>query len=513
MKLWLPSRMMVTGFLLVIQMALLAIGTVFVIAVYPIIWYIGFAISILAMAHILKKDDEAAYKITWLTIVLIFPAVGGILYGIFANKRPVRRIAAHAKEHALIAKLLDSDGNLPFIDQVKCGRMFSLMKYIRKSSSYHAYKNTEVQYFNMGEDMFKVMIAELEKAEKFIFLEFFIIKTGYMWDRLLEIMTRKAAEGVDVRLIVDDLGAQSLFSKRYIRGLRAAGLKVLRFNPMVPFLLLFMNNRDHRKVLVVDGKVAFTGGINISDEYINKVQRFGKWKDTGVRLKGDAVWSFTLMFIEMWDTFCQIDERISDHISYKLVSNESTDLSVSDGLVLPFGDSPLDHAQLGEDIYIDILNQAERYVYIFTPYLIISDKMIHALQMAAGRGVDVRIVTPGIPDKKFVFRLTRSYYGYLLKAGVKIYEYTPGFMHAKSFVCDDEIAVVGTINLDYRSLYLHFECAVLLYQSSAVDEIKADAMQVISESREIFPVERKWSIYNDVNDIIDAFLHLFAPLL
>ncbi|MCL2217413.1 MAG: phospholipase D-like domain-containing protein [Defluviitaleaceae bacterium] len=535
MRFKLPSRMKVTGVLLFIQMAAIATGSVFVIAVYPIIWYFGFAISLLALAAILKKDDESAYKITWIAIVLIFPAVGGVIYFIFGNKRPVRRIAAHAQEHALTAKLLDSDGNLPFIDDIKCNRFLGLMQYIRKASSYHAYKNTEVEYFPLGEQMFTSMLEELEKAERFIFIEYFIIKKGSMWQEVLEILKRKAAQGVDVRLIVDDLGSQQLFSKAYIRQLSVTGIKVLRFNPMVPILLLFMNNRDHRKIMVVDGKTAFTGGMNISDEYINRVKRFGRWKDTGVKLKGEAVWSFTLMFIEMWDTFCHTSERINDHISYSSreqhrlnadealahgpkpdtdnSSPDANDLPDTDGFVLPFGDSPLDYSQLGEDIYIDILNQAERYVYIFTPYLIISEKMIHALQMAAGRGVDVRIVTPGTPDKKFIFRLTRSYYSYLLKAGIKIYEYTPGFMHAKSFVCDDEIAVVGTINLDYRSLYLHFECAVLMYQSSAVADIKEDALKSISESREVFPTERKWSISNDLSDLLDSVLHLFAPLL
>ena len=507
MKMKLPARMTVTIWLLVIQMILIAAAAAAIIALFPFIWFIGFFISVLVLSFILKKDDASAYKITWIVMLLVFPAVGGIVYAIFGNKRPLKRISAHAQEHALIAKLLDSDGNLPFVNKVECGRMFSLMRYIRKSSSYHAYQNTNVNYFKMGETMFEEMILELEKAEKFIFFEFFIVKKSEMWDRLLEVMERKAAEGVDVRLIVDDLGSQKLFTNRYTKELRAKKIKILRFNPMLPFLLLFMNNRDHRKILVVDGNVAFTGGLNIADEYINKRNPYGKWKDTGLKLSGEAVWSFTLMFIEMWDTFCQKEERINDHVSYKPAENliESTD-----GLVLPFGDSPLDREQLAENIYIDILNQAENYCYIFTPYLIISEKMIHALQMAAGRGVEVKLVTPGIPDKKFIYRLTRSYYSYLLKSGVKIYEYTPGFMHAKSFVCDDKIAVVGTINLDYRSLYLHFECGALLYESSVINEIKNDALSVISESHEVVLEEKRRSFFNQ---LLDSVLHLFAPLL
>jgi len=282
----------------------------------------------------------------------------------------------------------------------------------------------------------------------------------------------------------------------------------MRFNPMMPFLFVFMNNRDHRKALVIDGKVAYVGGINIADEYINLNKRLGVWKDTGLRLRGDGVWSFTLMFIEMWDTFCKAEERITEHKLYRQPMDETFE---TDGFILPYGDSPLSHDRLGENIYLDILDQAEHYVYIFTPYLIISEKMSHALQMAARRGVDVRVVTPGTPDKPIVFRLTRSYYSTLIEAGVKIYEYTPGFMHAKNFVCDDKVGVVGTINLDYRSLYLHFECATLLYNSNTIKDMKADADETIAKSREVLLVDSKNKRY--LIELLDSFLHLFAPLM
>ena len=264
--------------------------------------------------------------------------------------------------------------------------------------------------------------------------------------------------------------------------------------------------------MVIDGHTGFNGGINIDDQYINLNDFLGVWKDTGVKLKGDAVWSFTLMFIETWNTFCKKKEheRITNYMTYKAPeSNIKATEMTSSGLVLPYGDTPLDREQLGENIYIDILSKAQQYVYIFTPYLIISEKMIYALQMAAKRGVEVRIVTPGTPDKWIVHRLTRSYYRYLLDAGVKIYEYTPGFLHAKSFVCDDEVAIVGSINLDYRSLYLHFECATLLYESSAIIDIKKDAVKTITESREILPDKRKLFFH----ELFDAVLHLFAPLM
>ncbi|MCL1878635.1 MAG: phospholipase D-like domain-containing protein, partial [Defluviitaleaceae bacterium] len=346
---------------------------------------------------------------------------------------------------------------------------------------------------------------------------------GIMWRRLLAALEERVAAGVEVRLIVDHLGSHKLFTRRYLKELRASGIRVLRFNPLVPFLLLFMNNRDHRKILVCDGKSAFTGGINIADEYINEIQRFGVWKDSGLRLRGDAVWSFTLMFIEMWDTFCRKNERIENYEAYKSdpdanayptldddTSPQSQPSALRDGFAVPFGDSPLDNEQLSENIFMGILGQAERYVYFFTPYFIISERLISALRLAAKRGVDVRVVTPGIPDKRLVYRLTRSYYRYMHDAGVKIFEYTPGFLHSKSVVCDDKIAIVGTVNLDYRSLYLHFECAVLLYKARAVADVYEDAVRTMAVSRQVPPDPPKWRIGTD---LLEAVLHLFAPLM
>ncbi|MCL2356588.1 MAG: phospholipase D-like domain-containing protein [Defluviitaleaceae bacterium] len=566
------TRMNFTIALLVLQTVLLAVFAFWVMQTHDFLRWTGIFFSVLVFSFVLKKDEASVYKITWLIIILAFPSVGGVFYLLFGNKRPVRKIAAHMREHALIAKLLDADGNLPFVNRITCGRMFSLLNYIRNASSYHAYEHTETTYYSMGEDMFADMLAEIAAAERFIFLEFFIIKDGVMWRRLLAALEERAAAGVTVRLIVDHLGSHKLFTRSYLKKLRAKGFGVLRFNPLVPFLLLFMNNRDHRKVLVVDGKAAFTGGINIADEYINEIRRFGVWKDSGLRLRGDAVWSFTLMFIEMWDTFCKKDERIEHReprqartesreqesaatrsleaekcvghreqesattrsleaekcvvadfrrqnpASGECVNDDSCSRRIGasppawrgSGFVVPYGDSPLDNEQLSENILTDILAQAERYVYFFTPYFIISERLISALQLAAKRGVDVRIVTPGIPDKRLVYRLTRSYYRYMHDAGVKIFEYTPGFLHSKSVVCDDKIAVVGTVNLDYRSLYLHFECAVLLYNSDAVADVYNDAIRTMEVSRQVSatPANRRLGA-----ELLDAVLHLFAPLM
>ena len=494
--------------LLILQISVIISLTAIILIQFTYVAYVGFLTSFLVFLFILKKDEASAYKMTWIIIILLLPSVGGVMYMLYGKEhRARRRIVAHVQEHALVAKLLDSDENLPDAEQIGCGRMYSLIQYIRRASAYHSYNCTETKYYTFGELMFDDMLEELSRAEKFIFLEYFIVAKSEMWNRLLAVLEQKAAEGVEVRLIVDDIGSQRLFTNSYVKKLRAKKIYVLRFNPLIPVLFVFMNNRNHRKNLVVDGKVAFVGGLNIADEYINLNNRLGVWKDTGLRLKGDGVWSFTLMFIEMWDTFCKKEERITDHNMYRQPPNEDIP---TDGFVLPYGDSPLESDRLGENIYVDILDQAQHYVYIFTPYLIISEKMNHALQMAAKRGVDVRIVTPGIPDKRLVFRLTRSYYNRLLEAGVRIYEFTPGFLHAKSFVCDDKIGVVGTINLDYRSLYLHFECATLLYNTATIKEIREDFDKTMEESREILQNQEKRGIWDGFHD---AVLRLLAPLM
>ena len=507
---FLVTRLSITILLLLLQIIAFLSITALVFIRFPIFSTLGTGLSFMVFLALVKKDKPAAFKLTWVIVVLTFLPLGGLLYLIFGDKRPTRKIANYIDEHALIAKYLDKNDNLPEIHSENSDRMSSLFQYIKKVSSYHAYKKTETAYYAFGEDMFEDMLIHLNKAEKFIFLEYFIIKDSSMWDQILHILMVKARAGVDVRLMIDDFGSMKLFTNRYIKQLRLKGIKIVRFNPLRPKLLMFMNNRDHRKIIVIDGHTAYNGGTNIADEYINVKSRFGIWKDTGIRLRGAAVWSFTLMFIEMWDLFCQKEEHINDYEAYHLPDNNTLEPIVDDGIVIPFGDSPLDHEQLGENVYIDMLNQAIDYVYIFTPYLIISENMIYALQMAVKRGVDVRIVTPGIPDKKLVFRLTRSYYRFLLEAGVKIYEYTPGFMHAKSFVCDDKIAVVGTINLDYRSLYLHFECATLIYNAKVIDEIKLDALRSISLSKEVAIRKTRMSL---IDRFIDSILHLFAPLM
>ena len=501
------TKTSVTIFLLIVQAILITFIMRRVFDIFPIIALASYLAGIFIIILLVKRDETASYKMVWMIVIVALPIGGAILYLIFGNNLTSRRMATHVKEHAVVAKLLDSDAIPPHVQLKDNHKMGGIIEYIRHASSYHPYENTDITYYPMGELMFEDMLAELAKAEKFIFMEYFIISNkSKMWNMLLEVLIQKANEGVDVRLIFDDIGSLGLFNAAYASYLRSQNIKVMRFNPIVPFISPFMNNRNHRKIMVIDGHTGFNGGINIDDQYINLNDFLGTWKDTGVRLKGEAVWSFTLMFIETWNTFSKKENvRITDHVMYKVPGNNYT----GSGIVLPYGDTPLGSERLGENIYIDILSKAQRYVYIFSPYLIISEKMIYALQMAAKRGVDVRIVTPGTPDKWIVHRLTRSYYRYLLKAGVKIYEYTPGFLHAKSFVCDDDIAVVGSINLDYRSLYLHFECATLLYKSGVIMDIKEDALKTIDASEEILLGKGRLFFH----ELFDAVLHLFAPLM
>jgi cardiolipin synthase len=366
-----------------------------------------------------------------------------------------------------------------------------------------------VTYYKAGEEMFPHMLEELKKAEKFILVEYFIIAGGKMWSEILQILIEKAMAGVQVRIIYDDFGCMMTLPPKYDRYLETLhpNIKCMAFNNIIPVFSVRMNNRDHRKIMVVDGKVAFTGGINLADEYIAEKQRFGYWKDTGVKVTGNAVGSFTLMFFHIWNAFRKDEESLH---KYLLPLQDMPRENATSFRLQPYDDSPLDRISIGASVYMDIISRAKDYVYIFTPYLILDDAMRGALCQAAMRGVDVRIVTPGIPDKKTVFRLTRANYGILLKAGVRIYEYTPGFIHAKSMVCDDECAVVGTINLDYRSLYLHFENAVYFAGCDAVLDVKRDCEEVFAVSKERTKENLKSGI---VGRMVDAVLRLFETLL
>lgn len=462
-------------------------------------------LSLLVVIYIINGRSNPSVKLAWVVPILVFPILGGVLFLISGGKGPKRKLArAIAGQHARCVQLLpDSQKTL---GELKDPNLVGQSRYLARQD-FPLYGGTQSEYYPIGEEGFVSLLEELEKAEKFIFMEYFIIQPGQMWDTILEILVRKARQGVDVRVLYDDVGSVGKVPYHYWKKLEAQGIQAATFNPFIPFYSTVMNNRDHRKITVIDGNVAFTGGINLADEYINVIDRFGHWKDNVIKLTGEGVWGLTLLFLEQWNTVRNTPGELEQY--------RPTVSVTGDGYVQPYGDTPLDDEYLGENVYLNIINSAKRYVYFMTPYLIIDNEIQTALCLAAKRGVDVRIITPGIPDKKMVWDLTRSYYPELLLAGVRIYEYTPGFLHSKICVCDDELAVVGTINLDYRSLYLHFENACLFFGGKIVGQVKADFLDTQGKSGRIrmADVEKRTRTRTLIHEVYYAILRLFAPLL
>ena len=434
---------------------------------------------------ILNRPMDSSFKMAWIIPVLLIPIFGIILYVFVQVQFQTRALARRVNLSVEKTKpYLVQDPQVQKRLRAASVRGSRLVDYMNHIAGFPVYENTAAKFFPLGEDMFEQLMEELKAAKHFIFMEYFIIDRGYMWDSILEVLRQKAAEGVEVRVMYDGMCCLMLLPYHYPQKLENMGIRCQMFSPIKPVLSTHQNYRDHRKVTVIDGHTAFTGGVNLADEYINRKERFGHWKDTAIMIKGDAVKSFTMMFLQMWN----VTEKEPEYGKYLQKAEKG---SQAKGFVLPYGDSPFDDEPVGETVYMDILNRAKKYVHIMTPYLIIDQSMITALTFAAKRGVDVKLILPHIPDKKFVFALAKSHYKELLKAGVRIYEYTPGFVHAKIFTSDDEKAVVGTINLDYRSLYLHFECAAFLYQVEEITEIEKDFQRTLEKCQEVTLENRK----------------------
>ena len=489
---------------LLLQLFTLAMP-VLAFAQYSFLFYAFYLIiALIAVLKIVGSRYQAAYKIAWVIPVLSLPVFGGLMYLLYGgNKLSRREKQKMALQEELVRKCMGKcDRRAKAALKTLGWGAYRQSRYLEDASFSPPHVGTQTNYFPLGDDLFPKMKEELEKAEKFIFLEYFIIHPGKMWDEILEILGRKAAQGVDVRVIYDDVGCLYTLPTGYARKLERMGIQCQVFNPYRPVFTLRLNNRDHRKIMVIDGNVAFTGGINLADEYINAINRFGHWKDSGVMLKGDAVWNFTVMFLSAWDF---LREEIDDFDRFR-----PTIPVPDDGVVQPYDDSPLDDKPVGANVYHNLIARAEDYIYLTTPYLIIDDDLTGALRVAAQSGVDVRIITPHIPDKKVVFELTRAHYRPLLEAGVRIFEYTPGFIHAKNFVVDDRYATVGTVNMDYRSLYLHFECGVWMAGCSAIKDVRADflATQAVSQEVSLEDARR----FSRGKRMLQALLRVFAPL-
>ncbi len=501
-------RRMLVIVLLLVQIVFILYPLISGSAASKIIYNTLNILSLIALVHVIAHDSrKGAYKITWVLLILLFPVFGGILYimvSVQSSTRWFKKVTIHGEVKS--GKCRGLCGNGFETATTKLPEYVPQIRYLQNQAGFPIYEKSRTKYLKSGEVKLECLLQELEKAEKYIFFEYFIINEGVMWDKILEVLKRKAATGVKVRLIYDDLGCFFRLPKDYPKELKSYGIECYIFNPFRPILSVTQNNRDHRKIVSIDGKVCFTGGVNLADEYINEIERFGHWKDCAIMIEGEAAWSFTLIFLQMWELCTGVDE---DYQNYYPWNNCHCPVE-SDGFVQPYADSPLDDETVGEHVYMHIINNAKKYVYINTPYLIIDEDIISALQLAAKSGVDVRIVTPKIWDKFLVHMTTRSYYYELIRAGVKIYEYEKGFIHSKSFVSDDRTATVGTINLDYRSLYLHFECGVQIYDNSAVSEIKEDFFNTLSECHRITPEECKKNVFLR---IIQAFLRLFAPFM
>ena len=471
-------------------------------------YYYGFTLVLYAamIMHLVNKNSEPYSKIVWILLVVLAPALGLALYAFveseLGHRVLNRRLGQLMKE---TAAFLPEEMPMPEGAE-KAEELEGLAKYTWAHGGYPLYRNTAVEYLDSGEDSMEAMLRDLESARDFIFMEFFIIDEGYLWGRVLKILEEKVRQGVEVRVMYDGTCAIFRLPYRYPELLKARGIQCKMFSPIRPMLSTHYNNRDHRKILVIDGRVAYTGGVNLSDEYVNRGSRFGHWKDVSVRLAGEAVRSFTLMFLQMWN----VNEREDAFARYLDVPPSEEGVGAP-GFALPYGDSPLDQEQVSELIYMDILARATRYVHIMTPYLILDREMTAALTFAAKRGVEVCILLPHIPDKKYAFALAKTHYRVLLEAGVRILEYTPGFVHAKTFVSDDCKAVVGTVNLDYRSFYLHFECAAYLRDMPAVQAVERDFQATAAKCREIHLA--------DLKDIplttraVGWLLKVFAPVM
>ena len=503
---FITQRVVITALLIVLQ-ALLLFGFIWKLDNYFVYFYAGSVLlSLLITLGIINSKSNPAYKIAWLIPILLFPAFWGLVYLLFGSDRTGRYLRKKlqgigTEMDNVIGEAYRRSGaeQLP-PDAANQSRYISHCAYCPP------YQNTTTEYLPLGEVKFERMVEELKKAKHYIFLEYFIIQEGKMWNTILDILRQKAAEGVDVRVIYDDMGCIMILPTGYDKTLEQMGIKCRIFNPFVPILSSRFNTRDHRKICVIDGNVGFTGGINLADEYINAYEKHGHWKDTSILLKGEAVFNLTVMFLSMWDYLDGTTGKTDYSRYYPTVWDEN-----AKGYVQPFADNPLDDEAVGETVYLNLINKAKRYVYITTPYLILSSEMLTALTSAAKCGVDVRIITPHIPDKWYVHAVSRSHYQPLIEAGVKIYEYTPGFIHAKTFVVDDDYAVVGTINLDYRSLYLHFECAVWMYQTPSVAQVRDDFFKTQQISQEITLEEcRSLSFPRRLGRSV---LRVFAPLM
>lgn len=501
------QRVVVVSLAILLQIAFLLAG---ILWLQEYRFWMRTVINVLAwllVIAIMSGRSNPSYKIAWIVLILAFPVAGLTIYVLFGgNKTSHRSNRKRAQSELTVLQHLRQDPDIIQKLADTPDAAFNHTRFLLSSASYPVYDNSSAQYFSCGEACWAQMLEELKKARHYIFLEFFIIAPGEMWDSILEILQQKALEGVDVRVLYDDFGCITRLPGRYCKQLRAMGVQAHAFAPYVPVLSGRLNNRDHRKLMIIDGKVGFTGGINLADEYINRTSPHGHWKDCGILVKGEAVWSMTVMFLANWDTITHLQEDVDSFRPFYTAPE-----SEPHGYLQPFADSPLDDEDVGATIYQQLITSAKKTLRIMTPYLILDHQMTQVLCNAAKTGVDVRIITPGVPDKWYVHAVTRANYEVLTEAGVRIFEYRPGFVHSKVCLSDERYAVVGTVNMDFRSLYLHYEDAVYLYDADALADIARDFDETLPVCREI-TYQRCKHIYLHQR-ILRTLLRMFSPLM
>lgn len=500
------NKAILTVFSLFLQIALIALGIWLVATRWWWILIVQYVLSFIVCLYIVSRDMNPSYKLSWCVLILLVPIFGGTLYLFLGRQHTPRRVRKRLKAASDATQVLLNLTNASLISERKVLNPTgsTCADLVLNSASYPVYSNTDTKYYALGDDFFPDMIADIRAAQKFVFMEYFIISRGEVWDEIENALVERAEHGVEVKIIYDDVGCLFTLDKKTIKRLRSHGIEILPFNKLTASFDMRLNNRSHRKITVIDGNIAYTGGNNLADEYANKTERFGHWKDTHMRFTGDAVWSFTVMFISFWHILSP------DPISYGnyLISQEAKPTT---GYVQPLSSGPGRNENLIESAFINLIATAKKSVYITTPYLILDNEITTALRIAAKAGVDVRIIIPGKPDKKTVYKTTKSFAGQLVKSGIKIYTYTPGFIHAKMLIVDDDRAFIGSCNMDYRSFYLHYECGALLYGTPSVSAMKADFIDTLGSSHLVTEEE-----INDVTLLTRLFrsiMRLIAPMM
>lgn len=504
---------------ILLVLILLGVQVAFIVAMYSttkVIYtyarYIFELLKIVTVAYILYRHDSASYKISWIVFITFLPIVGILAYFLWGNSKLRKKIAKKIKKirvdtESILSTSEEVKEKLKFEDKYK----YNQVNYLNKISGYPVYFNQGLEYFDIGEKFFDSLISDLENAKDYIFIEFFIISSGKLWDRTFEVLRKKALQGVEVKIIIDSLGSLGKKPKNFKEEMKKYNISVCEFNPFSPIINGYINYRDHRKIIVIDGVVAYTGGVNLADEYANLIERFGYWKDVGIKVEGEAVNSFLVMFLR------NLEESTKDVVDYmkylKIAEKNRKNIKYKEhtGYILPFADGPDNRKNPIENIYIQTINYSKNYVYMTTPYFIVSETILNAILNSARSGVDVRIIVPHIPDKKLVNAVTKSYYEVLLEAGARVYEYKPGFIHSKTFVADDDTAIVGTANIDFRSMNLNFECTTFNYKTGIEKDVRQDFENMLKECIEINLEE--WKNRPLRTKMLEGLMAAFSPML